>query len=210
MSDEQDTDREEDREEVKAIVELVSVYHDRGLHLPKRAIYLGSETFSSDGDEIGVDAAMADTFIRNMHILEGLSGDPITVHLNSCGGDVYHGLAIYDAIKTSPCDVTIIVRGYAMSMGSIILQAAKTRLMGPRAVQMVHYGTDSISHHSKTVMKRAAESERVNNWMEDMYLSRIREKHPRYTKAKLRKLLDHDTYLTAEASIRLGLADGIG
>jgi ATP-dependent protease ClpP protease subunit len=210
MSDDSSIDREEDRDEVKTILEIASAYHDRGLHLPKRAIYLGSETFSSDGDEIGVDAAMADTFIRNMHILEGLSSDPITTYLNSCGGDVYHGLAIYDAIKLSPCEVNIYVRGYAMSMGSIILQAATRRFMSPNAVQMVHYGTDSISHHSKTVIKRAAESERVNDWMERMYLARIKQKQPRFTLAKLKKLLDHDTYLTADASIDLGLADRIG
>lgn len=211
MSDEEPEDTlAESRDEVRAIVELVGAFHDRALHLPTRLIYLGNETVTSDGHEVGVDGAMADTFVRNMHILESLSGDPITVMMNNAGGDVCHGLAIFDAIKCSPCHVKIVVRGYAMSMGSIILQAAPERVMGPNAVQMIHYGTESLSHHSKTVWKQAQESERINAWMEQLYFDRIRAKNPRFTMARLRKLCDHDSFLTAQQSIDLGLADRIG
>jgi ATP-dependent Clp protease protease subunit len=200
MSHEED-DREERREEIKTILELASAFHDRGLMVPTRTIYLGSKE---------VDAKMASTFIKNVALLEGLGADPITVIMNNPGGDVYHGLAIYDAIQRSKCEIKVIVRGYAMSMGSIILQAASDRVMGPNAVQMIHYGTESLSHHSKVVERQAEESKRINDWMEQMYLKRIQEKRPDFTIGELREMLSFDKYLTAQQSVDLGLADSIG
>jgi len=115
-----------------------------------------------------------------------------------------------DAIKLCPCEVNGVVRGHAMSMGSWILQACHRRIMGPSAVQMIHYGTWGYVGHAKTAQKWAREGKRLDRMMEDMYLARIHEKQPEYTREALRALLDHDTFLTATESIALGLADDVG
>lgn len=208
MSDES-PDRSDEREEMDTIAKLIDQFHSNDVYLPSRTVYMGS-TFH-EGEEGGVDAAMAECVIKNLHVLETLSPtSPITIVMNNPGGDEYHGAAIYDAIKSSPCRITVVARGHAMSMGSIIMQAAAERVMGANAIQMIHYGTWGVNHHSKTAWKIAIEGKRWDEWMESLYLDRIREKHPAYTIDELRKLLDHDTYLTAQQSVDLGLADRIG
>jgi ATP-dependent protease ClpP protease subunit len=194
----------------KANKDHIELFHEYGIYIPTRTIYVGSETYSEDGEEGGVDGMMAERFLKNMHTLDSLSSRPITVIANNTGGDEYHGFAMYDAILAAKSQVTIKVSGHAFSMGSIILQAADTRIMAQNAVQMLHYGTwGAAEQHAKTVQKWAKEGERIDKWMEKMYLKRMQEKHPKFKLEDLQKMLDHDTYLTAEESVELGLADKI-
>ena len=81
--------------------------------------------------------------------------------------------------------------------------------MHPSARQMIHYGTWGRNDHAKTARKWSDEGERINAWMEDVYLDKIHEKHPEYKRSKLQKMLDHDTFLNAKESVNLGLADAI-
>lgn len=182
-------------------------FHDYNLYVPTRTIYMGSE--EGGEEESGVEAIMAARTIKNLKVLESLSSDPIDMILNSPGGDVMHGLAIYDAIKNCKCHVRIIVYGHAMSMGSVILQAADERIMSPMSSQMVHYGSLGISGEAKTVYKTVEENKRIDKWMEQMYINKIREKHPKFKISDLKRMLNHDTFLTAERSVELGLADKI-
>jgi ATP-dependent Clp endopeptidase proteolytic subunit ClpP len=165
--------------------------------------------YEDNGGESGVDYLMSQRVLKNLVILDGLNNDPITIMLNSPGGDVNHGLAIYDAIKACKSHVTVIVYGMAMSMGSIILQAADERIMSANSSQMIHYGTLALDGHAKTTYKVTEELKRIDKWMEKMYLEKIQEKNPLYKIGRLQKLLDHDTFLTPIQSIELGLADKI-
>jgi ATP-dependent Clp protease protease subunit len=171
---------------------------------------MGSEHVSDeDFSESGVEATMAERQIKNLHILDTTSEDPITIIMNNIGGDVNHGLAIYDAIRACRSHVTIKVYGHAMSMGSIILQAADVRIMSEMSSQMIHYGSLGVSNHTKTTYKIVDEFKRIDKWMEKMYLENIKEKNPHFKLARLQRMLDHDSFLTAEQSVELGLADKI-
>ena len=170
---------------------------------------MGSEYYSDDGSESGTDGAMAERSVKNLHILDQLNQEPITIIMNNIGGDTYHMFAIYDAIKACRSHVTVIVMGYAMSAGSLILQAADERIMSPSSRQMIHYGNWAVADHAKTAQKWAKECERGDRWSERCYLERIREKHPTFSLKKLQKLLNFDTFLSAEESVSLGLADKI-
>lgn len=187
----------------------VDKFHDYSLYIPQRTIFMGSEEFSIEHGESGTDGLMAERVLKNLTILEALNQNPITIIMNNIGGDEYHGLAIYDAIKACKSHVTIRVHGHAMSMGSIILQAADVRIMAPNSRQMIHYGTWSFDGHAKTGQKWAKEFDKLDSWMEQMYLFKIHEKIPNFPIQKLKKMLDHDTFLTPEESITLGLADKI-
>ena len=187
----------------------VDRFHDYGIYIPKRTIFMGSEEVSIESGESGTDSAMAESTIKNLTILEALSSEPITIIMNNIGGDEYHGLAIYDAIKACKSHVKIIVMGHAMSMGSIILQAADERVMSARSSQMIHYGQWSFDGHAKTGQKWAKEFDRLDSWMEQLYLSRIQERVPEFNIKKLKTMLNHDTFMSAEQSIELGLADSI-
>jgi ATP-dependent Clp protease protease subunit len=184
-------------------------FHDASIYLPTRTLYMGSEESDLEKGESGTDAAMAERVIKNLHILESLNKDPITIIMNNIGGDVNHGLAIYDVIRACESHITIRVFGHAMSMGSIILQAADERVMSEMSSQMIHYGTVGVEKHAKTAYKITDEYKRIDAWMEKMYLDKIKVKNPTFTLYKLKNMLDHDTFLTAEESVKLGLADKV-
>lgn len=182
------------------------------IYLPTRTLYMGSESYHDDDpdDESGVNYQMAERIIKGLHILDQTPDKPITIIMNNPGGDEYHGLAIIDAIKACQNHVTIKVFGMAMSMGSIILQAADTRIMAPNARVMIHYGTWGVSDHPKITYRWADEGKKFDKIMERMYLENIREKNPDFTLKNLQKMLDFDTILNAEETVELGLADSIG
>ena len=194
----------------KSVSDDIELFHDKDLYIPTRTIWIGS-VHESDGDftESGCDAHMAERAVKNLHILESLGIAPITIMSDNIGGDEYHCFAIYDAIRSCQSEVTIRVCGHAMSAGSIILQAADVRIMMPTSRQMIHYGTWGNHDHSKTYQKWAKEGEKIDKWMEQMYLEKIREKHPEFTLPRLQKLLNFDTILNAAESVELGLADKV-
>lgn len=186
----------------------IDKFHDYSLYIPTRTIYMGSETID-DGGESGVDAAMAARMIKNLAILDTLNAEQINIIMNNPGGDVNHGLAIYDAIKACRSRVVITVFGHAMSMGSIILQAADERIMSENSSQMIHYGSMGVEKEAKTVYKIVDEFKRIDKWMEKMYMDKIHEKQPQFSASRLKGMLTNDSFLTPEQSVELGLADKI-
>lgn len=187
----------------------VDKLYDYDLYIPTRTIYMGSTESSIEYGESGVEAVMAERVIKALLLLDQQNA-PITIIMNNPGGDWYHGMAIYDAIKQCQSHITVKVFGMAMSMGGIILQAADKRLMAPNSKFMMHYGTDGIqSVHSKIFKKWADEGEKNNDHMEQLFLDKIHEKNPKMTLSKLKNMLDYDTILSPQETIDLGLADGI-
>lgn len=185
-------------------------FQEYGIHVPTRTIYMGSELVDDEGGENGVDALMAERATKNLHTLDSASQDPITIILNSPGGLVFHGMAIYGAIMSCRSHVKIIVRGQASSMGSLILQAADERILDPYSIVMIHHGSDGYdANHTKNVRKWVDFGKRYDKVLNEIYLERIKEKHPDFSTSKLDKLLDFDTILTAREAVDLGLADSV-
>lgn len=187
-------------------------FFDYGINIPTRTIYLGSLDYDAEDDETGVDYGMAERAIKSLHLLDSVSaegGKPIYILMNNPGGFLYHGLAIYDAIKACKNPVTITVYGMAMSMGSVILQAADERIMAPNSSLMIHYGSLGIEADIKVVENYMKEMNKHNIWLEDLYLSKIRDMHPKFTRKKVVDMCTMDTYFTAQEALEIGLADSI-
>lgn len=190
----------------------IEMFHGHGLHIPTRTIFMGSESssdFGIEAGESGTDHAMAAKAIKNLHILEQISGEPITIIMDNLGGDVWHGRAIYDAIRACKSHVTILVRGQAMSMGAYILQAADHRVMSVGAKMMVHYGYVSVHGEALTVYKQIEAYKKEDREMERIFLRKIVQKQPHFTIQKLRRMLANDTFLDAAQAVALGLADEV-
>jgi ATP-dependent Clp protease protease subunit len=179
----------------------VDRFFDHGLHMPTRTFYLG------DSDE-GIDHIIAAQVVRALHVLDATDG-PITIRMNSGGGDCYHGLAIYDAIQACRNEVTIVGYGHIMSMGLVVLQAGDHRLLMPSTSVMWHYGSDGFEGHARDLERRAKESQRIRKLTDDILLAKIRERVPGYTAAKLQKRFEFDTFMSAQDAVDLGLADAI-
>ncbi len=217
----------------------VDQFMDNHIYLPTRTIYMGSIGESSDG-ESGTDYSMAETVIKALHILDNqdassMKGEkPINIIMNNIGGDVYHGMAIYDAISSCKNHVTVRVYGHAMSMGSIILQAADQRIMTRHSRIMIHYGSFGMSEHNKTVYKWTDEAKKFDEIMENVYLDKIQdnkitlEKYLKLIgkaneipagnaknkkiligKKELQEMLNFDTIIDADTALELNLIDKI-
>lgn len=187
----------------------IDKFHDYSIYLPTRTLYTGSEEHHIEHGESGTDGAMAERLIKNLHLLDSTSDAPINIIMNNLGGDEYACFAMIDAIQACRSHVVITAMGHAMSAGSLILQAADRRIMGPLAVQMIHYGTWACNDHSKTFQRWAREGKRIDEWMEQFYLEKIKEKQPKFSLRKLQDMLKFDTFLTAQESVDLGLCDEI-
>lgn len=181
----------------------VDKLYDYGIYIPTKTIVTFGES----------DSEVAANLVKGLIVLDSINVDKqITIHLNNVGGDEYHGNAIFDHIRACKSRVVIVATGHAMSMGSIMLQAADERIMTPNAKQMIHYGTPVLADpdgHAKTQYKWTEECKKLSAWMEDLYLEKIRQKHPDFKKKKLVEMLNFDTILSARESVDLGLADKI-
>lgn len=185
------------------ISEHAEQFHDNGIYLPTRTVYI-------DGDQdVGITNEMSACAIKNLHILDTMSTGDINVIFNCDGGDTIIGMAIYDAILACKNHVKMTVYGHASSMGSIILQAADERIMAPNAVLMVHMGQASYDGHPKVVEAWRKFDKHLDSLHETIYLAKIKAKKPRFTKDQLQKMLEHDTILTAQEAVDMGLADRV-
>lgn len=165
-------------------------WFDHNLDLDTRTIYMGSIAKNWDDYETGVDNFMAEYFIKGMHLLETKDAESeINIIMNNTGGDWYHGMAIFDTIKNSSCYCNIRVYGHAMSMGSIILQAADNRIMMPNSRFMIHYGYNGSSGHTKIFEKWADEGKRLNYQMENIYLDAMMDKEEKEGNGHMAKVL---------------------
>jgi len=195
--------------------DTAELFLDRGISLPSRALYIGSmealggEHSEDNADEPGVDFRLADKVIKGLHVLNSMGQDPITIILNNIGGDEYHGLGIYDAIKSSKSPTKLIVYGSAMSMGSVILQAATKRYLAPNATVMIHMGSVNTHIDQRDVEAFSKEQKRMNEVINNIYLERLREKTKYYSTNQLKELLETDRYLSATEAVNLGLADEV-
>ncbi|MCL5795640.1 MAG: ATP-dependent Clp protease proteolytic subunit, partial [Patescibacteria group bacterium] len=95
--------------------------------------------------EITRESGMADEIVEAIISLNAISNDPITIHINSIGGESDQSLLAYDAIKFSKAPVHGIVIGKAFSGSAVILQACTKRLATANSGILVHYG----DHHLK-------------------------------------------------------------
>jgi ATP-dependent Clp protease protease subunit len=178
----------------------IALYHEHGLWIPDRKIYLSR----GESGEAEVDNAMAERLIKNIHILEGMSREPITVIINSPGGSVVDGYAMFDIIDASSCRMTGVVTGEASSMAALVLQAFDYRKAYRNAVFVLHDGSDELKGVIRDVEK-AAEYMRSDRLKQYEILEGTTN-HDRYFWSRK---LSHDLYLTAHQALELGLIDEV-
>jgi len=199
--------------------DLLYVCHEYDVMPRTREIFLvGREEYTREfeGDEPGVEYSMANRFIRNIRLLAS-SDAPILIHMKTNGGDWMEGMAIFQAIKTSPSFVTIVNYTHARSMSSLILQAADHRVMMPYSHFMYHDGTFATDGTVKQAYTEIEQLKLSDNQMMDIYLDRA-EGAPHWegrTRAQIKKSMrdlmnrKEEVYLDAEQTVAQGFADEV-
>lgn len=193
------------------IKEDIDRWFDYNYLSSQRIIYVGSHN-AETGDgygESGTDCQMSEYFLKAMMHLNCISSKPIFLHMNNLGGDWFHGMSMYDAIRASTAHVYGICWGNAMSMGSIIIQACDSRIVAPHCTFMIHDGFDSLNGTCKSVEAWAKYTAKMRLRMYEIYLSRMKPAKPRMTIQKIEDLCSHDTIYTAYEAVDKGLADWV-
>jgi len=156
-----------------------------------------------------VDSDSAGDLIRKIWYLELTNpGKPILFVINSPGGAVDSGFAIWDQIKMITSPVTTLVTGLAASMGSILsLCAAKGRRFAtPHSRIMIHQPLLSgvIKGQATDLEIQAKEMIKTRNGLIEIYVQATGKDF-----ATIEKAIDRDTWMTADEALEFGLLDGV-
>jgi ATP-dependent Clp protease, protease subunit len=166
-----------------------------------------------------VNEHTASLIVAQMLFLEAEDPDAdILFYINSPGGSVSAGLAVYDTMQFIKCDVSTIVLGQACSMGSFLAQAGEPgkRLVLPESRTMIHRvssgtpGTRGSVHvqdlQFEDTRRSFEEAKRINERLTQLYV-----KHNTANKSydELYEAMKFDTFLSAEEAVEYGLADKV-
>jgi ATP-dependent Clp protease protease subunit len=166
-----------------------------------------------------VEDNMANLIVAQMLFLEADNPDKdISLYINSPGGSVTAGLAIYDTMQFIKPDVQTIVMGQAASMGSFLAQAGAKgkRLVLPESRTMIHRvssgtrGTSGSVHvqelQFEDAIRSMEESKRLNRRLTELY---VRHNTAGKEYEELFETMKFDTFLSAEEAVEYGLADRV-
>lgn len=158
-----------------------------------------------------IEKEIARTTIERLRELAHESGRPITLYINSAGGNVTDGLAIHDVVRhivSRGIEVTIIVEGMAYSMGSIVLQAASEgrRLAFPHSWIMIHEPAKWAGWQSTTAA--AQHLERLKQ-MQDQIYKILSTRSGKPLRQIIKDTKRTDFYLDAQSAREYGLIDAV-
>jgi ATP-dependent Clp protease protease subunit len=158
-----------------------------------------------------IEKDTARSCIERLRELANDNGRPITLFINSAGGNVTDGLAIHDSIRhiiSRGIDVTIIVQGMAYSMGSIVLQAASDgkRLAFPHSWIMIHEPAKWAGWQSTSAA--AQHLERLKQ-MQDQIYKLLSSRSGKPLRQIIKDTKRTDFYLDAQSALEYGLIDAV-
>ncbi len=165
--------------------------------LKDRIIFLGTQ----------VTADLANSLVAQLLYLQ--SEDPkkdIHLYINSPGGSVTAGLAIYDTMQFLTCDVCTYCMGQAASMGALLLTAgaAGKRFALPNASIMIHQPLAGMQGTAEEILIHAKELKRVKTRLNSIML-----KHTGHTLEKIEQDTDRDNFMTADEALDYHLIDRV-
>lgn len=136
--------------------------------------------------------------------LAAIDADELTVHLNSPGGDIFDGLAIYQALKDHRASVTVRVDGLAASIASVIAMAADRLVMAPKSTFMIHDGWSMTAGNAADMRKLADLLDKQSDIIASVYSDRAGQ-----TTDFWRDRMKDETWYNAQEALDAGLIDEI-
>ena len=166
--------------------------------LNERIIFLGTP----------IDDQIANLIVAQLLHLESEDPDKdISIYINSPGGDVYSGLAIYDTMQFIKPDVQTICVGIAMSMGALILAGGQKgkRMALPNAKILIHQvWTGGIGGQASDIERRAQETIKLKHRIEE-----ILAQHTGQDLDKIKQDTDRDYFMTSQEAHEYGIIDRV-
>ena len=165
--------------------------------LNERIVFLGTP----------VDDQVANLVVAQLLHLESEDPDKdISLYINSPGGGVYAGLAIYDTMRFIRPDVRTICFGVAMSMGSLLLAggAAGKRMTLPNSRILIHQPSGGFQGQASDIEIHARETIELRRRVDEIYAE-----HTGKSVEQVHDDMDRDRFFTAEEAAEYGLVDGV-
>jgi ATP-dependent Clp protease protease subunit len=165
--------------------------------LNERIIFLGTP----------IDDTVANLTIAQLIHLESEDPDKdISIYINSPGGQVYSGLAIYDTMQFIRCDVQTICVGIAMSMGAVILAggAEGKRLALPNAKILIHQVSGGFQGQATDIEIQARETIALKRRLEE-----ILAEHTGRPMEQVSKDMERDYFMTSQEASEYGIIDNV-
>jgi len=150
-------------------------------------------------DVIGWPFVDADTFVRDINRIES---DHITVGINSPGGDVFDGTAIYNALRNHPAKITTRIDGLAASMASIIALAGDTVQMASNAYYMIHDPWTLSMGSADDLRKDAGLLDRIGGSLAEMYVEKTGK-----SVAEIKQAMEDETWYIGSEAESFGFVD---
>lgn len=152
-------------------------------------------------DEIGYWGTSADDFVQEF---KDITTPDIHLHINSPGGRIFDGIAIYNAIKAHPSTVTTIVDALGASIASVIFQAGNIRQMTRNATMMIHDGSGLAFGNAEDMRAMADILDRQSDNIADIYAQAAGGSVEEW-----RALMKEETWYTGQEAVDAGLADEV-
>jgi ATP-dependent protease ClpP protease subunit len=165
-----------------------------------------ADTTISMFDVIGEDSWTGGgvTANRISAALRSIGNRDVTVRINSPGGDMFEGIAIYNLLRAHPARVTVEVLGWAASAASIIAMAGDDIRMGLGSFMMVHNAWGVVIGNRHDMREAATLFDQFDAAITDIYQARTG-----MTRADIEQLMDAETFMTAAQAVDYGFADAV-
>jgi len=152
---------------------------------------------------------MANLIVAQLLFLESEDSEKeINLYINSPGGSVTAGMAVYDTIQFIKPDITTIVMGQACSMGSLLAQAGTKgkRMILPHARHMIHQPSGGARGQATDMQIQVDEIQEVKRTLTEIY---VKHNTAGKTFKQLTSDMERDRYLSAKQALDYGLVDKI-
>lgn len=133
--------------------------------------------------------------------LENVDAEEINVYINSYGGEVAEGLAIYNALKRHKAKINTFCDGFACSIASVIFMAGDERIMSPESLLMIHNAWTYASGNAQELRKQADDLEVITSASIAAYTERVK-----ITEDEVKELMDAETWMDAKTAVQKGFA----
>ena len=157
-------------------------------------------------DEIGFWGTEASDFVNQ---LNEITASSLELHLNSPGGEIFDGLAIYNALKQHKAKVTVYVDGLAASAASFIAQAGDEVIMARNAQMMIHDGIAFAYGNEADMLETAALLSQLSDNIADIYAFRAGKRGFDNTLEDFRALMRQEVWYNGKEAVEAGLADTV-
>tara|TARA_R100000664_G_scaffold30451_1_gene43013 strand:- start:378 stop:1412 length:1035 start_codon:yes stop_codon:yes gene_type:complete len=152
-------------------------------------------------DEIGMYGVTAQDFIGE---IKELKNTPINLRINSLGGDVFNGMAIYNVIKKREAKTTVYIEGIAASIATIIALGADEVVMSENSLFMIHNAWGGTMGDAKDMRKSAETLEKISTELTEIYMKKTGLSYD-----VVSNMMDEETWLNSEEAYELGFVDTI-